>query len=1013
MTHSTTSLRTPTTNGEAAPRFLVQDIRRTLDYLIGVGGLVEIRALKAATSANDRWRSTYSGYFDNVDKVIESLRKLQSASGYYVTLNQLDPDLLARRYNRLERAHDGELTSDRNVVRRSLLLVDIDPERIAGVSATDGEKASADRVARTICDFLGARGWPDPIIADSGNGYHLLYAIDEPTDDGGVVERVLKALSQRFSDDCVKVDLSVHNPARITKLYGTPVRKGDNIPNRPHRSSKLITVPEQIAIVDHEQLAALAEEATAANPATTPRTQSTQQRTAGAFDLSEWIRASGLEITEEGPYTNGNGAVYRWKLQTCPMCGESDKSAVIMRMSDGRAAFKCQHDRCSGKGWGDFRKAVEPGHSHGTRGSNPSNENCEGDELPVVAVPGGVQTISDTATQLGNLLAEKRTHFVRDRVVTRIVRAKTLQAVRPAEMASDFECVATVTVENKPGTFTESGAKLVMSSQSFIDALPPLKLLTNCPVLIERGGQLDVVSGYDVQSGIFANGPAPKLVPLDQAVEVLRGLLAGFCYASRSDRSRALAAIITPALTFGGLLLGRPPIDFTEADQSQTGKGYKNKITAAIYNDLTTAISQRRGGIGGLEEAFDAALVAGRTFIALDNIRGKLDSQSIESFCTEDTYTARCAYRPNTAIDPRRIVLMLTSNRAEATDDLANRASCVRILKQPAGYQYPVYSEGDLLGHVRANQPRYLGAVYAVIREWHARGKPRTDETRHDFRDWAQTLDWIVQNLLGEAPLMDGHRETQQRMTNQAMNWLRDVALATVRQGRVGEWLIANDLLEVIDTEGSIKIPGVKEGEDIQDGAVRESALKQIGRRMTRAFKETKLLMLDNLQVEREDYHDSSRRERHHYRVTRGAEEKFSPDALDDQIPNSGESMAELSESLTSPTSNHRSSAIGPADEMSVSIDPPDTLGNRVRVDNDSFNTPVTELSVASMGSGAGSMEACDRCGGIEYIDTPIHDGRSRRRDCARCGWLMGWPQWTTENGTVGEGQFNLHCSPL
>jgi len=38
----------------------------------------------------------------------------------------------------------------------------------------------------------------------------------------------------------------------------------------------------------------------------------------------------------------------------------------------------------------------------------------------------------------------------------------------------------------------------------------------------------------------------------------------------------------------------------------------------------------------------------------------------------------------------------------------------------------------------------------------------------------------------------------------------------------------------------------------------------------------------------------------------------------------------------------------------------------------------------------------CSGCGGTEHRDIPIHDGRSVRRDCARCGRLFNppWPVW-------------------
>ena len=36
----------------------------------------------------------------------------------------------------------------------------------------------------------------------------------------------------------------------------------------------------------------------------------------------------------------------------------------------------------------------------------------------------------------------------------------------------------------------------------------------------------------------------------------------------------------------------------------------------------------------------------------------------------------------------------------------------------------------------------------------------------------------------------------------------------------------------------------------------------------------------------------------------------------------------------------------------------------------------------------------CPRCGCTTCQDVPIHDGRSTRRDCARCGRAVGFPVW-------------------
>src|SRR5215203_6281127 len=110
-------------------------------------------------------------------------------------------------------------------------------------------------------DYLRAQGWPEPIVCDSGNGYHLLHSIDLPADPASLelVAGVLEALDFKFSDDAVKVDTTTKNAARITKAYGTTAKKGDDLPERPHRPSKILKVPDSLASVSREQLQKVAD----------------------------------------------------------------------------------------------------------------------------------------------------------------------------------------------------------------------------------------------------------------------------------------------------------------------------------------------------------------------------------------------------------------------------------------------------------------------------------------------------------------------------------------------------------------------------------------------------------------------------------------------------------------------------------------------------------------------------------------------------------------------------------
>ncbi|HDS63945.1 MAG TPA: hypothetical protein ENN52_07490, partial [Methanofollis liminatans] len=193
-------------------------IRKALAALFREGDVVEVRALA------DRF--THSGYFDDPGRLADAAEALDAdpeVRGIYVTLNEVKPALLARRSNRVKMrlTRSDPTTSDADIVHRRWLPVDLDPVRPSGVSSTDAEHEAALRKADEIALWLSEQGFPAPIRADSGNGAHLLYRIDLPPDDGGLVKGVLATLDALFSDDAVTVDTANSNAARIWKLYGT------------------------------------------------------------------------------------------------------------------------------------------------------------------------------------------------------------------------------------------------------------------------------------------------------------------------------------------------------------------------------------------------------------------------------------------------------------------------------------------------------------------------------------------------------------------------------------------------------------------------------------------------------------------------------------------------------------------------------------------------------------------------------------------------------------------------
>ena len=220
-------------------------MRRTLK-LIGVGHeyVTELRVLEVRESQNNNFPYTLGGYFDDIDVMVKCACSVKYALGWYFVVNPCHPDVLYRLYNRAKKLNKNESTSDDDILRRKWLPIDLDPVRISRISSTDEEHQMAIKRTMEVKDYLHHQGWSDPIVADSGNGGHLLYPVDLPVKDDSFVKNCLNALDRGFSDDRVKVDLSVATPARIWKLYGTPACKGDNTKKRPHRMAKILQVPD-------------------------------------------------------------------------------------------------------------------------------------------------------------------------------------------------------------------------------------------------------------------------------------------------------------------------------------------------------------------------------------------------------------------------------------------------------------------------------------------------------------------------------------------------------------------------------------------------------------------------------------------------------------------------------------------------------------------------------------------------------------------------------------------------
>jgi hypothetical protein len=132
----------------------------------------------------------------------------------------------------------GRAVTDADISHRELVLVDIDRTISEKVPANDSELEAANQLSDEVSGYLEHIEWPHPIRVMSGNGHHLYYVLpdfENSEESKEFTQSLLLNLSNKFDTEIVKIDTSVFNASRITKVVGTVARKGIESQERPYR----------------------------------------------------------------------------------------------------------------------------------------------------------------------------------------------------------------------------------------------------------------------------------------------------------------------------------------------------------------------------------------------------------------------------------------------------------------------------------------------------------------------------------------------------------------------------------------------------------------------------------------------------------------------------------------------------------------------------------------------------------------------------------------------------------
>jgi len=316
-----------------------------LRFLFAPGELFEIRALECRGGD----KVLVGVYNDPHVAAIDAAEMCDKYHGkVFYSINPVDPESLYVSNRRINNYQDSlrSLNKD-SVLRRKHVLVDIDPERPAGICATDQEKACTIVAANLLVTSLRDLGLPHPLPIDSGSGTHLLHLVEGDLEDAAVSGylRCLKAMTQDLTG--ISIDLKVVDLPRIARLPGTINRKGPNTAERPHRLAKVVNYPVPFAPVPAGKIIGLARDSGYVPPEERP----TMVRLAGDDELTQADVLHLIEKDYPGEFklnriVNKGTAVWFY-LRACPMTGRPHTGAggttncSALKLDAGELSFHC------------------------------------------------------------------------------------------------------------------------------------------------------------------------------------------------------------------------------------------------------------------------------------------------------------------------------------------------------------------------------------------------------------------------------------------------------------------------------------------------------------------------------------------------------------------------------------------------------------------------------------------------------------------------------------------------
>ena len=407
------------------------------------------------------------------------------------------------------------------------------------------------------------------------------------------------------------------------------------------------------------------------------------------------------------------------------------------------------------------------------------------DVRTVIVLPGDGKALSEFASELGEKLKCQQI-YKRDGIALYVSDGNKLEPMGAKSFVTWLEQFVRLQKWSGTGQFrklenasmTESSASLVLDSVQFLRHLNPIRRvnLVRQPV-IREGGLLELLPiGYDRVAETVTIGEIDfdEEMPLDDALIILDDLQKEFAW-PRTDpmRSRSIALSAQLAV-FGDMMLApahQRPVWIYGANREGAGKTLLIRMAVCpTFGPAVIGPPPDPSRSDALTKLLASAALAGSPYLIFDNWgRGHvIGNPSLEAFITSSTYSDRVLGVSKMFTVEKQCLVFISGNGARVSPDMRRRSLVIdlevvearsedREIKKPMG-------EPEIL----KERPAILSALWAIIREWDAKGRPNGSFRHGSFAKWSQVFGGIVESIglpnpceLGKTVVDDTLRDMQ------------------------------------------------------------------------------------------------------------------------------------------------------------------------------------------------------------------------------------------------------------